>query len=132
MRDAFATIRRHFESSLAELTQRNRGVEFDLTPVDATKFTVEVFLDGNSHGRGKVWMGGMLGGDEISYAEGSTSLHSNSVNEVLSLKSNEELVLSAMMGMFGGRADDGLDLKHMSPEEGAEYLWRRFSSTLER
>jgi len=132
MRDAFATIRRHFETSLAELARRSRSVEFDLAPVDATKFSVEVFVGGKSHGRCKIWMGGMAGGDEISYAEGSTSLYSNSVNEALTLKSNEELALSAMMGLFGGRADDGLDLKHMSAEQGAEYLWRRFSSTLER
>lgn len=132
MKDAFATIRRHFESSLAELARRNRNVEFDLTPVDATKFTVEIFVGGKSNGRCKIWMGGMLGGDDISYAEGTPSLHSTTMNETLTLRNSEELVLSATLGMFSGRADDGLDLKRLSPEQGAEYLWRRFSSTLER
>lgn len=53
------------------------------------------------------------------------------MNEALTLSDAEgELTLSTMMGMFGG-AGDGLDLKRLSPDEAAEYLWRRFSWNLE-
>jgi hypothetical protein len=55
------------------------------------------------------------------------------VNEALTLSDAEgELALSAMMGLYGGRAGDGLDLKNLSVAQGADYLWHRFSSTLER
>jgi hypothetical protein len=74
----------------------------------------------------------MVGGDEIAYGEGSASHNSNSMNEALTLSDAEgELTLSTMMGMFGGGAGDGLDLKRLSPDEAAEYLWRRFSCNLE-
>lgn len=132
MRDAFTTIQRRFASSLADLVRQNNGVEFDLVPVDATKFTAEVFVAGKSHARCKIWMGGMVGGDEIAYSEGSSSHHSNSMNEALTLSNAEgELALSTLMGMYNGGAGDGLDLKHLSPDDAAEYLWRRFSWNLE-
>jgi hypothetical protein len=55
------------------------------------------------------------------------------MNEALSLSdSTGELALYTLMGMFGGRPDDGLDLKNLSADDAAEYLWRRFSSDLER
>jgi len=132
MRDAFTTIQRRFEASLAELVQQNRGVEFDLAPLDATKFTVEVFVAGKSRAGCRIWMGGMVGGDEIAYGEGIASHHSNSMNEALTLSDAvDELALSTMMGMFAGDAGDGLDLKRLSPDEAADYLWRRFSWNLE-
>jgi len=60
-------------------------------------------------------------------------LSSNSMNEALSLTENaSELALQTMLGMSGGRPDDGLDLKNLSGDGAAEYLGRRFSSDLER
>ena len=35
-------------------------------------------------------------------------------------------LLSSLMGAVSGRSGDGLDPKRLSPEEAAEYLWRRF------
>ncbi len=77
-------------------------------------------------------MGGMVGGDDIAYGEDTASYHSNSMNEVLTLSDAAgELALRTMMGMFAGGAGDGLNLKHLSPDDAAEYLWRRFSWNLE-
>jgi hypothetical protein len=133
IRDAFATIQRRFEASLAGLVRQNAGVETDLTPVDTTKFTAEIFLGGKSRARCKIWIGGLVGGNEIAYAEGSTSQHSNSLNEALSLSDDQgELTLRTLMGLHGGQIGDGLDLHHLSADDAAEYLWRRFSSDLER
>lgn len=133
IRDAFATIQQRFQASLTELSRQSRDVEVDLLAVDATKFTAEIFVAGKSRARCKIWIGGLTGGNEIAYAEGSTSEHSNSMNEALSLSDNTgDLALHTLMGMFGGRPDDGLDLKNLSADDAAEYLWRRFLSDLER
>lgn len=133
IRGVSSTIQQLFEVLLAELSRQNPGaVEADVMPVDATKFTAEVFVSGKSRARCKVWIGGLTGGNEISYAEGSTSQHSNSVNEALSpTERGGELALHALMGTFGGRAADGLDLKKLSADDTANYLWRRFLSDLE-
>jgi hypothetical protein len=54
------------------------------------------------------------------------------MNEALTWSDAEgEVALSTMMGIFAGDAGDGLDLKRLSPDEAAEYLWRRFSWNLE-
>lgn len=133
IRDAFAAIQKRFQGALAELSRQNPAVEVDLLAIDATKFTAEIFVAGKSRARCKIWIGGLTGGNEIAYSEGSTSQSSNSMNEALSLTDNSgELALHTMMGMFGGRPDDGLDLKNLTADDAAEYLWRRFSSDLER
>ena len=73
------------------------------------------------------------GGNEIAYAEGSISQHSNSMNEAVSPTDRTgELALHAQMGMLGGRFDEGLDPQNLSADDADEYLWRRFSSALER
>lgn len=133
IREAFAAIQQRFEKALNELAQANAGVDVDLTPVDARTFTAEIFVGGESRARCKIWIGGMMGGDDIAYAEGSTSLMGNSLNEDLTLNERDgELALRTMMDGMIGRAGDGLDLQRLIAEDAAEYLWRRFSSGLER
>ena len=48
---------------------------------------------------------------------------------MLSLVQNE-LALSALMEMGWGDEEKGLNLKQLTPENAAEYLWRRFVSRL--
>src|SRR5262249_27111841 len=106
----------------------NAQVETDLTPVDATKFTAEIYVNGQSRARCKIWQGGMVGSDGISFAEGTTTLNENACNEVLTLaRDGGELALHAMMNMGLGRSDEGLDTNHLSADDAAEYLWRRFT-----
>lgn len=128
IRNAFDIVAAHFEGALGEFATHNKGVDCDFTRVGPTKFTAEVFVDGQSRTRCKIWIGTMLGGNEIAYSE-SDAIGSNdsSYNELLSLTEGKgELALSAQMGMMGGRVADGLKLDSLTPEAGAEYLWRRF------
>jgi hypothetical protein len=127
LKDAFQIIKREFEERLGQLMRENAGVEIDLTSVDATKFTAEIFVNGRSRARCKIWQGGMFGSEGISYSEGSGSLSENACNEMLTLYTSGELALHAMMNMGVGRADEGLDVGHLPPDDAAEYLWRRFT-----
>jgi hypothetical protein len=134
MKEAFETIREHFEQALAELGRQDPRVEGDFTLVDATRFIAEIFVDGESRARCKIWQGGLTGGaDGISFREGDVSLDDTSTNEILTLAEDQgALALRAMMNMGFGRADEGLDVKHLSPADAAEYLWRRFCWSFER
>lgn len=106
IRDAFAAIQQRSQGSLTELSRQNRDVDVDLLAIDATKFTAEIFVARKSRARCKIWIGGLTGGNEIAYSEGSTSQSSNSMNEALSLTEiTGELALHTMRGMFGGRPD---------------------------
>ena len=71
----------------------------------------------------KFWIGGLLGGNSISFVHGdSIDIDSDgSMNESISLEEHEgELMLKPMgMAMFGPERD-----KLMSPREVADYLWK--------
>lgn len=135
MRSAFAEVQQRFEQSLAELNRQHASIETDFQVLDATTFTAEIYVAGKSRANCKIWMGGLLGGKGIAYAEGHTAhISASSLNEELSLVEDKgELRLNAMMGAgFLGRATHGLDLQKLTIEEAGEYLWRRFSSPVER
>jgi hypothetical protein len=74
----------------------------------------------------------MFGGNEIAYSESDIGGSSdNSYNEVLSVAHAQgDLALSALMRMSFGREAEGLKLDSLTPEAGAEYLWRRFVGRL--
>jgi len=132
LRQAFDTIKAYFENGLVELVRHTQGLESDFQTVTAVEFTAEIFLNGKSVAACKIWQGGMLSENGISYVEGRHSFGNNSCNEILSLADGaEDLGLSSLMGIGFGRVADHLDLKNLSPDQAAEYLWRRFVARLE-
>jgi hypothetical protein len=120
IKSAFDTIRRGFDSRLHELAAANLGVETDLTPVGATAFTAEIFINGQSRAQCRIWQRGIHSSEGISYAEGSTMRSPTACNEVLTIATGGELALSAMMNMGVGGADNGLDVKNLTPDAAAE------------
>jgi hypothetical protein len=132
-RQAFEVIKAHFQAALDHLAQRGDAVEWDLQLNTATEFTAEAFLHGKSTCRCRVWLGGMHSSDSISYAEGQWHYESNACNEILSVSDNQgELHLTSLMGMGFGQLERLFDLKRMTQEQAADYLWRRFVAPLER
>jgi hypothetical protein len=133
MRHAFEVIRTYFEAALDEIGQRNDAIEYDFQPHTATEFLAEIFLSGSSKCRCRIWQGGMLSGEVISYAEGRHHYGNNSFNESLALLDDRgALYLTSLMGISFGHLDVPFDLKRMTQEQAAEYLWRRFVAPLER
>jgi hypothetical protein len=132
MKQAFETVRSHFQRGLEELA-RQPAIDVDFTTVSQTEFTAQAFVSGMRRARCKIWVGGMFGGNEICYYEGDSN-RGNALNESLAIADDpHEVALSALMKMGFGmdRASEGIDLDHMSAVEGAEYLWRRFVAALE-
>lgn len=133
MHGAFDLIKEHFRTGLDELAMQADDVESDFQPTTATDFTAELFVGGKSTCRCRIWQGGMLSSDGISYAEGNSHHGGNSCNEMLSIADGDgELRLSSLMGTGFGRPHGQLDLKRMTADQAADYLWRRFVAPLER
>jgi hypothetical protein len=133
MRQAFDVIKTYFETALDELAQHTDSVECDFQPNTATEFTAEIFVNGRSTCRCRIWQGRMISNDGISYAEGHGHHGGNSCNEMLSLgDARGELYLISLMGMGFGQIETLFNLKRLSQEEAANYLWRRFVAPLER
>jgi hypothetical protein len=132
-RQAFDVIKAHFQAALDHLAQHGDAIEWDLQPNTATEFRAEVFLYGKSTCRCRVWLGGMHSNDGISYAEGQWHYETNACNEILSVSDNEgELHMTSLMGIGFGQLEKQFDLKRLTQEQAADYLWRRFVAPLER
>jgi hypothetical protein len=126
VQSAFGAIAQHFDQAGNELADQQKGVDFDFQRVSATQLTAEIFLNGQSRRRCKIW----IQNDGIAFSESpSRWVADNSYNEMLSLVENE-LALSALMHMGWGDEGKGLNLKQLTLEEAAEYLWRCFVSRL--
>ena len=134
LKQAFETIQAHFGDGVSELKlQPNIEVEFDRP--SRSDFSVEVFMDGSHFGRCRIWLNEDFGRSQICYYEGDHMGGGNAYNEALGVAHNQEdLALSAMMRMNVPFTPgiEGLNLGRLTAEDAAEYLWRRFVSSLRR
>ena len=130
IKQSFATIRALFESGLQALPQ-DQGLEHDFTAASETDFRAEIFLEGRSRCSCRIWLGGMHSENNICFSEGRQM--GDSCNEIIALSDRrEELSLSALMAMGFTQVEKTLDLKRLTPDDAAKYLWRRFVAPLER
>ena len=131
IKQSFETIKTLFESGLEALSQQHSSIEHDFTPSIATDFRAEIFLDGTSKCHGRVWLGGMHSENNICYSE--TRGIGNGCNEIISLSdSRDDLMLTALMASGYTQFERTLDMKRLTQEQAANYLWHRFVAPLER
>lgn len=70
VKEAFDAIKQLFVSSLHKLGQENENVDCEFAEINPTKFTCEVFVDGQSRAKCKICLGSAIStGQEILYAE---------------------------------------------------------------
>ncbi|MGH6890419.1 MAG: toll/interleukin-1 receptor domain-containing protein [Rhizomicrobium sp.] len=133
LKGAFRTIKDHFRQGFVEIAQDTR-IHGQLEIDEGPDIAAELFVDGGSKAACRIWIGEDIMGDSICYAEGRRMPRGGSYNEVLSLiDDSAELWLSATMDIgirFRG-TDVPRDTKHMTAEQAADYLWRRFVAHLE-
>lgn len=131
IKQSFATIRTMFESGLKALPQ-DQGLEHDFSATSETDFRVETFLAGSSRCFCRIWLGGMHSENNICFSEGR-HMSGDTCNEIIALSDRrEELSLSALMAMGFTQYEKTLDMKRLTPDEAANYLWHRFVAPLER
>jgi hypothetical protein len=125
----FETIKNLFEANLDTVSRQEARIDTDFQLTTATDFRAELFLDGKSTCIGRVWMGGFHSDNGICYSEGR-SMSNNSYNEMLSLAQSGALQFQALMAMGMYASEKKFDMKHLSADQAAEYLWQRFVSPL--
>jgi len=123
----FETIKAVFEANLQSVAQQEPRLEASFEPATAIDFRAELFLDGKSKCFCRIWMGGMQSADNICYSEGR-HMSGDSCNEILSLSLAGGLHFQALMASFN--FDRKFDMKQLSADQAAEYLWQRFVSPL--
>jgi len=89
IRQAFETVKDHFEKGLEALAARP-AIDADLTRRGDTEFVAEVYVSGKRAARCRIWLGGIMGGsNEIAYYEGDYDA-GNSMNELLSIADDRD------------------------------------------
>lgn len=126
--ETFEYMAKFFENSLAELEQRNPGIEGVFRRIDANRFTAVAYRDGQARARCTIFMGGVsfMRGIAFSYTETDAS---NSLNENLDVHADDQSMFLRGMGVahFAGRAAD----QNLSPEGASEFYWSMFISPLQ-
>lgn len=116
--DAFDFMKRYFENSLSELTDRYPELSSRFRIVDANRFTSVIYRNGDDIARCKIVLGGMFG-KAITYSADDQA-SDNSCNESLSVEVDDQHIFLSAMGMpFGGNVSD----KKLTEEGAAEYYW---------
>lgn len=130
LRKAFEIVKRYFQDALNELEGHYSEVKTDYLDIHALKFICTIYVQGEVAGRCKIWVGGFGAADSIAYAGGDTSIDSdNSFGDLLRVADDEQRIgFSASNMWFGG--DQYAEGHLLSPEEAANYLWRRFTDAV--
>jgi hypothetical protein len=123
LKSSFEEIVNLIDGFAAETQKEYSHFEYEMEMVTSRKAVFTLYENQRQVSQFKLWIGGLLGGNSISFAHGdSIDINSDgSMNESISLEEHEgELKLKPMgMGMFGIERE-----KLMSPIEVADYLWQ--------
>lgn len=132
LRRAFEELRAYFRAAARELEARHPEIEVEVEGIHGQKFTCSIYRRGEIVNRCKIWMGGPLAQDGISYAEGRglDIDRDNSCNDWLAVEEGEaELGLRrSAMGFTSSRCREFDDV--LSVQKAAEYLWCRTTEPL--
>lgn len=132
LRAAFASIQRYFELAVQQLEQSAPGIDVSITVINETKFTCEIYRNGDLKASGKIWIGSMMGKyEQIQFSEGRFDINNdNSYNDsIIIVEDASSLTLQSQMGMTAFIRNAPDVKKPSSPEQIAEYLWVRLWST---
>jgi hypothetical protein len=124
---SFDFLAEFFEASLAELQERNEGIETTYRRIDADRFTAVAYKNGKAIARCKIGFGGAIGRG-ISFSH-NDQVNDGSMNESLSVEMNDDGLFLKALGMasYGSMED-----RKLSQEAAAEYYWSLFIEPLQR
>jgi len=121
LKDSFVEIIDLLEQFLSDTKKEHSHFDFEAERVSTRKAVFTVYSNEKQITQFKVWLGGSLGGNEISFRYGShIDIDDGSTNESIYLEDHEGELKLKPIGMQMLRT--GRD-NPMSPREVAEYLW---------
>lgn len=117
--ESFEFMAKFFENSLAELAERNPGIEGNFRRIDANRFSAKIYKHGKTVGQCTVFLGDRFAAG-IAYSSSET-LESNAYNELLSVDADEQTMHLRPLGMATMRS--GNDRAKLSQEGASEIYW---------
>lgn len=128
---SFAAVKRYFAAGLKSIETQYEDIETSFDVVSASKFLATIYFNGEVANRCKIWIGGLSSQDSIGYYASPTIPDGDdSFNDILTVLDGSEVLAMTPSGMWTGRTSSA-EKSELSPQETAEYLWRRFVEPLE-
>jgi hypothetical protein len=117
--ESFEFMAKFFENSLAELSERNPGIDGNFRRIDANRFSAKIYKHGKAVAQCTVFMGDRFASG-IAFSSSET-LASNGYNELLSVDADEQAMYLRPLGMLIIRG--GNDPAKLSQEGASEIYW---------
>jgi nucleoside phosphorylase len=128
--EAFELVKQAFREALSEMERRYEDVETDFSEIHNLKFVAKIYVQGDLQNQCKIWVGGLLSPDTIYYSEGRIDINQdNAWNDSITVEDDGFEMCLRLSNMWLGHP---LETRDVDGAGGAGYLWRRFSSSLER
>ena len=128
LEDGFEFMAKFFEESLAELGRRNPDVEAKFRRNSADVFTARAFRGGKLEAQCKIQLGGIMSDNSVSFSYDASS-PSNSSNEMLSVKADDQGLMFDALGMSSMSCNG--PGKGLSTQGAAEFLWNLFIKSMQ-
>lgn len=130
LREAFNSIRAYFGNALSKLQSSIPEIQTDIVDIHNFKFICRIYMYGETKCSCKIWTGGGISPNSISYSEGNTDIENDGfLNDWLMVETDDyELGLkpSAMWSSGYRDLENGL----LNINQATVYLWRRFTEGL--
>lgn len=123
--EAFDYIAKFFDNSLAEIKQRNQGIDTTFKRIDAHQFTAAAYRQGSRKSWCRIFMGAQISGDGIAFSSNDT-FRSGGYNECLTVHADNERMYLNSTGMATHSSGE----KRLTLEGAAELYWDIFMKPL--
>ncbi len=118
--ESFQFIAKYFEASLAELKNRNPGIDTQFRQIDANTFTATIYVSGTRSNECAINLGaGTITGKGISYSSDVSVRGINSYNEMLYVEADDQSMYLKLTGMWNFKNPEA----KLSQEGAAEAFW---------
>jgi len=130
LRNSFVVVKEYFQDALKEISLQYQEIEIDFAEVHNFKFLATIYIRGEVANRCKIWIGGLSSSDSITYLDGKFTIESdNSFNDCLFVTDDKNSLGLKPSGMWFGSTQYDRE-QTLTAEQGAEYLWKKFTNNL--
>ncbi len=130
LKTSFGIIKAYLREGLARLEKQHSEVETDFTDIHRFKFVCTIYIHGEVKNKCKIWMGGPMGSDSISYSSGHFDIDSDgSCNGWLSISEDGSKLGFDISSLWAAKSITN-ESKLVSAERAAEYIWCVLTETL--
>lgn len=129
IKESYVVIKDYFIKASKNLETKIAGAKIELDDITKYKFVTKIYLNGKLMNQCKIWIGGMMSGNSISYSEGQFDIHQDSsLNDSLSIKTDENSIYLVPLGtsFFSNTKIP----EKASPQDASKYYWQRFINPL--